>query len=67
MHTTAPQLGKNMFVLGMLCHIYNRDPDRALEEVGFIFAKKSEQVIAINRTLVQAGYEIARETIKYLF
>ncbi len=67
LHTHVPQLGKNMFVLGMLCHIYNRELDRALEEVGFNFEKKSEQVIAINRTLVQAGYEFAKETVEYRF
>jgi 2-oxoglutarate ferredoxin oxidoreductase subunit alpha len=66
-HTPTPEVGKNMFVLGMLCHIYDRDLDRALEEVGIIFAKKSVKVIEINRVLVQAGYEFARETIEFRF
>jgi 2-oxoglutarate ferredoxin oxidoreductase subunit alpha len=66
-HTPNPQLGKNMFVLGMLCHIYDRDLDRALEEVQLIFARKSEKVVAINQTLVKAGYEFADENIEYRF
>jgi 2-oxoglutarate ferredoxin oxidoreductase subunit alpha len=66
-HTPNPQLGKNMFVLGILCHIYDRDLDKALEEVGLIFAMKSEKVIELNRTLVKAGYDFARETIEYRF
>jgi 2-oxoglutarate ferredoxin oxidoreductase subunit alpha len=66
-HTPSPQLGKNMFVLGMLCHIYDRSMDKALEEVGLIFAKKSEKVIELNRTLVKAGYDFARDNVELRF
>ena len=66
-HTPNPQLGKNMFVLGMLSHIYSRDLNLALEEVRLIFAKKSEKVIDLNRNLVTAGYEFAKEAIEYRF
>ena len=66
-HTPNPQLGKNMFVLGMLCHIYDRSLDKALEEVGLIFARKSQKVIDINQKLVTAGYEFARDNVEHCF
>jgi 2-oxoglutarate ferredoxin oxidoreductase subunit alpha len=66
-HTPNPQLGKNMFVLGMLCHIYDRDLEKALEEVSLIFASKSEKVIDLNHTLLKAGYEFARENVEYRY
>jgi len=57
----APEakVGKNMFVLGMLCHIYGRDLDRAMDEVNAVFARKSEKVREVNRALVRAGYDYA--------
>ncbi|MDK1024374.1 MAG: 2-oxoacid:acceptor oxidoreductase subunit alpha [Gammaproteobacteria bacterium] len=60
-----PRKGKNMFVLGMLCHIYSRDTERALAEIAKIFAKKSETVIRSNHDLFKAGYAFARENVDY--
>ncbi len=60
-------VGKNMFVVGMLSHIYGRDLEKALEEVGFIFKKKGEKVIASNQNLVRAGYQYAAEQIDLAF
>ncbi len=66
-HTPTPELGKNMFVLGMLCHIYDRNLDLAIEEVRIIFERKSAKVIELNQKLVRAGYEFARDSVDYRF
>jgi 2-oxoglutarate ferredoxin oxidoreductase subunit alpha len=60
-----PRLGKNMFVLGMLCRIYQRDLDKASEEIAVVFARKSAQVVEINRTLLRAGYAFAEQHLGY--
>ncbi|MGB5689991.1 MAG: 2-oxoacid:acceptor oxidoreductase subunit alpha [Woeseiaceae bacterium] len=62
-----PRKGKNMFVLGMLCHIYTRDTEIAKNEITKIFKKKSDKVIKINHDLFDAGYAFARENIEYAF
>ncbi len=63
--TPRPRLGKNMFVLGLLCHIYNRDLEKAYHEVEQTFAKKSQKVIDLNHKLLQAGYDFAKANIEY--
>jgi 2-oxoglutarate ferredoxin oxidoreductase subunit alpha len=62
-----PRLGKNMFVVGMLCWIYQRDVELAMEEVAAAFARKGEKVIAINHGLLRAGVEFAKENLAYCF
>ncbi|MDH5353461.1 MAG: 2-oxoacid:acceptor oxidoreductase subunit alpha [Gammaproteobacteria bacterium] len=62
-----PLKGKNMFVLGMLCHIYNRDPQKGLAEIGKIFRRKKESVIRSNQELFAVGYDYARENVDYHF
>ncbi|MCB1750189.1 MAG: 2-oxoacid:acceptor oxidoreductase subunit alpha [Gammaproteobacteria bacterium] len=61
--TPNPLVGKNMFVLGMLCHIYSRDLEIARSEISIIFKRKSEKVVELNHRLLQAGYEFARESL----
>ncbi|EDN69037.1 2-oxoglutarate ferredoxin oxidoreductase alpha subunit [Beggiatoa sp. PS] len=63
--TPRPRLGKNMFVVGMLSHIYNRDVDKAYHEIEMTFARKGEKVINLNQQLFQAGYDYARDNIEY--
>ena len=62
-----PRKGKNMFVLGMLCHIYSRDVDKAKEEIAKTFHKKGDKVIGINHKLFDAGYAFARDNIDYQY
>jgi len=57
--------GKNMFVLGMLCRIYSRDTQRALDEIAKAFARKGEKVIKPNHDLFKAGYQYAAENLEY--
>jgi len=58
-----PHKGKNMFVFGMLCHIYNRDPDKGLDEITRIFKRKEADVIKHNQQLFRAGYLFARDKV----
>jgi 2-oxoglutarate/2-oxoacid ferredoxin oxidoreductase subunit alpha len=47
--------GKNMFVLGMLCWLYDRDVERMHAEIHNTFRSKSEQVHATNLALFERG------------
>ncbi len=66
-HTPTPRVGKNMFVLGMLCHIYGRDMAKAADEISIAFKRKGDKIIALNHRLLQAGFEFARERIDLAF
>ncbi len=55
--------GKNMWVLGLLCFIYNRDLEIAKDQIRSIFRKKSQKVIEINIRLLLAGYEWAQSNV----
>ena len=59
--------GKNMFVLGMLCHIYSLDLDIARDQIAFIFRKKSDAVVQANLDLLRAGYGWAAENLDLRF
>lgn len=59
--------GKNMWVLGMLCHIYNRDLETAEAQVKQSFRKKSSAVINLNLILLRAGYEWAANNLELLY
>ncbi len=61
--TENPRRGKNMFVLGMLCHVCGRDLDKAIEEVTTIFKRKGEKVVSSNVALLRAGFEYAQENL----
>jgi 2-oxoglutarate ferredoxin oxidoreductase subunit alpha len=54
-----PRLGKNMFVLGMLCEIFGQELDTALEEVATLFRRKGEAVVTKNAALVRHGWDFA--------
>ncbi len=58
-----PRRGKNMFVLGLLCHIYSLDLQIARDQIAFIFKKKSAAIIAANIELLEAGYAWAAENL----
>lgn len=56
-----PRKGKNMFALGMLAWIYDRDLTRIDEQIAHAFRKKSEKVYESNVALVRLGYAWAAE------
>ena len=62
-----PRKGKNMFVLGMLCNLYDLDMDLARDQIAFIFGKKADKVIKSNVALLEAGYAWAEHNIEFGF
>ncbi len=58
-----PHRGKNMFVLGMLCHIYSLDLQLGRDQIAYIFRKKGATVINPNIGLLEAGYEWAADNL----
>ncbi|MCB1856890.1 MAG: 2-oxoacid:acceptor oxidoreductase subunit alpha [Gammaproteobacteria bacterium] len=65
--TPNPRVGKNMFVLGMLCHLYARDLEIAKKEVAATFARKRQEVIDLNLRLLQAGHDFSRDNLGFQF
>ncbi len=59
--------GKNMFVLGMLCRIYNRDKALGLNEIYKTFKYKGEKIIKPNQDLYNAGYQFAKDNLDYFY
>jgi len=62
-----PRRGKNIWCLGMLCAMYERDLDLVRAEIEKKLRKKGEQVVAANLALLQSGYEWARANLPYRF
>ena len=58
-----PRRGKNMFVLGLLCHIYSLALQIARDQITFIFKKKSGAIVQANIDLLEAGYAWAAENL----
>ena len=61
--TPSPRKGKNMFVLGMLCQIFDRDADTARAEIAATFRRKGDKVIGLNHRLFDAGMAFAQERL----
>ncbi|HEX6048109.1 MAG TPA: 2-oxoacid:acceptor oxidoreductase subunit alpha [Gemmatimonadaceae bacterium] len=57
--------GKNMFALGMLAWIYDRDLSRIDEQIAHAFRKKSEEVYERNVALVRLGYSWAAANLTF--
>ncbi len=66
-YTSSPQRGKNMFVLGMLVRIYSFDPELGRAQIGFVFGRKGQAVVARNVELFDAGYQWAGEHLELRF
>jgi 2-oxoglutarate ferredoxin oxidoreductase subunit alpha len=62
-----PRKGKNMWVLGLLCHMYSRDLTIAERQIELIFRKKSQGVVDINKKLLHAGYQWASKHLSMHF
>lgn len=60
-----PRKGKNMFALGMLAWIYDRDLERVYEQIGHTFRKKSEAVYQSSVDLVKLGYAWAGDHLDF--
>ncbi|MDR0379875.1 MAG: 2-oxoacid:acceptor oxidoreductase subunit alpha [Candidatus Accumulibacter sp.] len=66
-YTTNARRGKNMFALGMLCHIYNFDLQAGREQIALTFGKKERSVIDANVVLLEAGHRWAQANIDFSF
>ena len=62
-----PRKGKNMWVLGMLSFIYDRDINIAEKQIKNIFRKKSEKVIQANLDLLHSGYNWASANLDFQY
>jgi 2-oxoglutarate ferredoxin oxidoreductase subunit alpha len=62
-----PTHGKNMFALGMLAEIYQRDLSIIEKQIAHIFRFKSQKVIDLNIQLVNSGMAWARENLDFQF
>ncbi|HSQ28334.1 MAG TPA: 2-oxoacid:acceptor oxidoreductase subunit alpha [Gemmatimonadaceae bacterium] len=60
-----PRKGKNMFALGLLAYIYDRELQRIEDQIAYAFRKKSEEVYQRNVALLRLGYEWARTNIDF--
>jgi 2-oxoglutarate ferredoxin oxidoreductase subunit alpha len=62
-----PQRGKNMFAVGMLCALYNKDIDIAKQVIGNVFKKKQQEVIDTAVKLAVAGFQWGLEHFETRF
>ena len=62
-----PQLGKNMFALGLLAEIYQRDLAIIEKQVAHIFRHKPDKVTEVNVELVKRGMKWARANLNFQF
>ncbi|MFC1659951.1 2-oxoacid:acceptor oxidoreductase subunit alpha, partial [Gemmatimonadota bacterium] len=60
-----PRRGKNMWVLGLLCYIYDRDLELAAGQIAHAFRKKAQEITDRNVELLQAGYSWAAENLGF--
>ncbi|MEI7430114.1 MAG: 2-oxoacid:acceptor oxidoreductase subunit alpha [Betaproteobacteria bacterium] len=59
--------GKNMFALGMLCHIYSFDLQLARDQIALTFGKKAQAIIDSNVMLLEAGHQWAATNLDFCF
>ena len=62
-----PRRGKNIWAVGMVCAVYDRDLSYARKEVHTRLIKKGEKVVQTNIQLLEAGYEWARANLPLRF
>ncbi|HSH76627.1 MAG TPA: 2-oxoacid:acceptor oxidoreductase subunit alpha, partial [Longimicrobiales bacterium] len=62
-----PRRGKNMFALGMLAWIYDRDLDRCREQIAHSFRAKKPKVTERSHALLELGYRWASENLGFRY
>jgi len=62
-----PRRGKNMFVLGMLCHIYSLELKLAVDQIVLTFGKKDQSVVDANIQLLEAGHAWAAANLDFCY
>jgi 2-oxoglutarate ferredoxin oxidoreductase subunit alpha len=59
--------GKNMWAVGLLGYLYDRDPAVIRKVVARTFARKSEDVLAQNIALMEAGYAYGQANLDFQY
>jgi Pyruvate/2-oxoacid:ferredoxin oxidoreductase gamma subunit len=62
-----PQRGKNMFAVGLLAYLYQRDVDLLRKLIARTFRKKSEEVLNKNMALLERGYEYGEQHLDFRY
>jgi 2-oxoglutarate ferredoxin oxidoreductase subunit alpha len=62
-----PRRGKNMWILGLLCALYERDLAKVEHEIERKFLKKGETVLRKNLDLVRSGHDWAAQHVPVRF
>ncbi len=60
-----PRKGKNMFALGLLAWIYDRDMQVIRDQIAYAFRKKKAEITEKNHELLQLGYDWAGENLDF--
>jgi 2-oxoglutarate ferredoxin oxidoreductase subunit alpha len=63
----APRKGKNMFVLGLLAWLYDRDLALIKDLIAKAFKKKAAEVVEMNHALLDLGYTWAATHLDFRF
>jgi len=66
-HVEDARRGKNVWVLGLLCRLYNRDLDICRGEIEARFTRKGEAMVTRNLNLLEGGYAWAERHLTYGF
>ncbi len=66
-YTDHPRKGKNMWVLGLLCAMYDMDRATVHGKIAGRFGKKSEALVQKNIELFDGGYEWGVENLEQRF
>jgi 2-oxoglutarate ferredoxin oxidoreductase subunit alpha len=66
-HVHDARKGKNIWVLGMLCAVYDLDDSRVRQSIASRFQKKGDEMVQKNLDLFGAGFAWARENVEYRF
>lgn len=66
-HVSDAKKGKNMWVLGLLCAIYDRDLEIAKAQINAVFSKKGDAVVQKNIDLLEAGQAWAKDNLSLSF
>ena len=59
--------GKNMFALGMLCHVYSLELKLAVDQIELAFGKKDRSVVDANIKLLEAGQKWAEANLDFCY
>jgi 2-oxoglutarate ferredoxin oxidoreductase subunit alpha len=62
-----PRRGKNVWAVGMLCAIYERDMEKVRQEIRNKLGRKGEKVVEANFELLRSGYDWATEHVPFRF